>query len=97
MGHIARFKKNGNRQYYAVTWAFDPATGESTPMEIVLAREDLPGGLGRGHKRQDLKDVIFPGRIERLSDGTSVLYGGEGDRRSFAATISDPFLKYELP
>jgi hypothetical protein len=95
IGHIARYTERGTRQYYVVSWAFNPYTLESTEMEIIFAREDLPGGLYRGHKREDLKNVVFPAKLVRLKNGTAILYGGEGDRRCFASRITDPLTKYE--
>jgi Protein of unknown function (DUF1861) len=95
VGHVARFDANGNRDYCAVTFSFDPNTGIASPMEIVLTREDLPGGLARGSKRQDLENVLFPGQVIRSPDGTAVLWGGEGDKRVFGVKITDPFKKYE--
>jgi hypothetical protein len=95
LGHIARFNLSGKRQYYAVAWVFDPVTFQTSPMEIIFAREDLPGGLNRGHKRDELKNVIFPAQLQRLGNGKAILYGGEGDRRIFASLIDDPFRKFE--
>lgn len=92
LGHIACFDGQGDRHYYPMVFAFDPATGRHSDIELIAARRRfLPGEA----KRSDLVDVVFSGGLVRRPDGTAHLYAGISDAEAHRLTIADPFLKYE--
>jgi len=92
LGHAAWFDGEGNRHYYPMTFAFDPATRERTPMKIFAERADLPEGPA---KRPDLTDILFSGGLIRCSDGNADLYVGMSDTEAGVIRLPDPFLEYE--
>ncbi|WP_040949740.1 DUF1861 family protein [Gorillibacterium massiliense] len=92
LGHVACFDNTGDRHYYPMTFAFDPATRERTPMKIIAERADLPTGPA---KRPDLADVLFSGGLIRQSAGTAELYVGMSDAEAGVVRVLDPFLEYE--
>ncbi|WP_036584724.1 MTP-1 family protein [Paenibacillus darwinianus] len=92
LGHIACFDERGDRHYYPMAFAFDPATGRHSDIEVIATRRRfLPGAA----KRADLVDVVFSGGLVRRPDGTALLYAGISDAEAHRLTITDPFLKYE--
>lgn len=92
LGHIACFDEQGDRHYYPMAFAFDPATGRYSDIELIATRRRfLPGEA----KRSDLVDVVFSGGLIRRPDGTAHLYAGISDAEAHRLTIVDPFLKYE--
>lgn len=93
LGHVARFDAAGDRHYYPMAFAFDPATGRRTSMKVLLERAQLPPGAS---KRPDLADVLFSGGLVRGPDGTAALYVGAGDAEVYRVDIPDPFLEFEL-
>lgn len=92
LGHIARFDNQGGRHYYPMVFAFDPATGEYTDMEIIAERKDFMDGPS---KRPDLVDVVFSGGLIRHPDGKAELYAGISDAEAQKLSIPDPFLMFE--
>ena len=92
LGHYARFDAAGNRDYVAVSWIVNTKDNTLSDVKVVVERKDLPGGVTRGAKRDDLKNVMFPSGFRRNSDGTMDIWGGEGDQSSFQVRIRDPFL-----
>lgn len=92
LGHIAKFDAEGNRHYYPMAFAIDPATGNRSPMKILLERSRLPAGAA---KRPDLQDVLFSGGLVRLPGGKAQLYVGAGDAEVYRADIADPFSELE--
>ncbi len=96
LSHWARFAKedksgkrpNDDRDYAVAGFFYNHVRDEYTPMEILLDRHQLPGGLRRLAKRSDLKNVLYPagfetgpdGRILVDQDGRLTLWLGEGDR-----------------
>ncbi|MBI3556844.1 MAG: DUF1861 family protein [Deltaproteobacteria bacterium] len=91
LGHIARYDTAGNRNYYPMAFTYNPRTGATSAMKILLERADLPGGLTGKSKREDLKDVLFSGGLVRLPNGLAILYVGAGDAELYRVTIPDPF------
>lgn len=92
LGHIACYDNHKNRHYYPMIFAFDPATGEYSDIELIAVRgQFLPGNA----KRDDLADVVFSGGLVRHVDGSADLYAGIGDCEAQRITINDPFLKFE--
>lgn len=94
LGHVASFDEKGDRHYYPMVFAVDPATGRRSPMRVLLKRAQLPAGAS---KRPDLADVLFSGGLVRRADGTAELYVGAGDAEVYRVTIPDPFAEYEDP
>ncbi|WP_313638553.1 DUF1861 family protein [Paenibacillus sp.] len=93
LGHIASFDDAGNRHYYPMVFAINPATGEYSDIQIIAVRNQfLPGAT----KRPDLEDVVFSGGLVRQSDGTAHLYAGISDAEAQRATIPDPFAQFEI-
>ncbi|WP_068782664.1 MTP-1 family protein [Paenibacillus sp. GM2] len=92
LGHFASFDDEGNRYYYPMIFALDPATGEYSDIELIATRNKfLPGAT----KRPDLVEVVFSGGLVRKADGTADLYAGISDAEAHRLTIADPFLKFE--
>lgn len=91
IGHYARFDKAGNRDYVGVSWIVDADTRVIANPKVILERADLPGGVERGSKRSDLKNVLFPGGFRVNPDKTLSVWGGEGDKKTFHAIIENPF------
>ncbi|BBH24261.1 hypothetical protein Back11_56060 [Paenibacillus baekrokdamisoli] len=92
LGHIASFDSEGDRHYYAMTFAINPQTMEKTPMKLIARRSIFPEGPT---KRPDLVDVIFSGGLVRKEGGMAALYVGASDAAAYVAEIPDPFLEYE--
>lgn len=92
LGHVACFDDAGDRHYYPMVFALDPATGEYSDMALIAVRADfLPGEA----KRPDLADVVFSGGLMRKPDGTADLYAGISDAEAQRITMPDPFLRFE--
>lgn len=92
LGHIARFSNDlKNRFYYPMVFSFNPNTGKTSTIRIILRRAELPEGEAKG---PHLYNVIFPGGIIRDKKDCK-LYVGVGDAESYEVTIKDPFKFYE--
>lgn len=91
LGHIANFSENSQKNYYPISFCFNPSTKEISKMKILARREDLPQGES---KRPDLKNILFSGGLARQNDGTAKLYLGASDAESYEITIPDPFIDY---
>jgi len=92
LGHIACYDEAGDRHYYPMAFALDPATGRFSDIELIAVRSRfLPGAS----KRSDLADVVFSGGLIRHGDGMAELYAGISDAEAQRMTIDDPFLIYE--
>lgn len=89
IGHIAYRDQEGIRHYYATSFIYDPATHEATPIKIIATRKNFPAGEA---KTSELKDVIFPGGLERHGDGKATLYVGLSDVEAGSIEIDDPFI-----
>lgn len=92
LGHIARMDDSNIRHYYPMTFAFDPASGEHSPIKLIASRDMFPDGPA---KRPDLEDVLFSGGLVRHGDGKAILYTGVSDAEAHWIEIADPFLEYE--
>lgn len=92
LGHIACFDEHGDRHYYPMAFALDPATGSYSDMELIAVRADFVPGAA---KRTDLVDVVFSGGLVRKPDGTADLFAGISDAEAQRITIPDPFIQYE--
>lgn len=91
LGQIACFTGN-QKNYYPIVFVFDHKTHGFSNMKIIATRNELPEGKA---KIPELKNVLFPGGLIRLSDGTATLYVGAGDAEAYKITIKDPFIEYE--
>lgn len=91
LGHIARFDVRSNRHYYPIAFEIDLAHRTVSESRLLLERRDLPGGIGGASKRPDLKDVVFPGGLERRPRGRALLYLGAGDAEVHCVELPDPF------
>ena len=87
IGHIANFSKNGERNYYVISFTFDYLSNNFSNMKIIATRDELPKGES---KREDLRNVLFPGGLIR-KDGISKLYVGVSDAEAYEILIKDPF------
>lgn len=87
IGHIARHGEGG-REYYAMAFVFDPTFGETSELKIIADRSAFPQTEA---KRSDLREVIFPGGIQRKLGGCAVLFCGISDVCAGALQVSDPF------
>lgn len=92
LGHIACMEDNNIRHYYPMTFGFDPATRQSTPIKLLAERSMFPDGPA---KRPDLQDVLFSGGMIRMEDGKARMYTGVSDAEAHVLIIDDPFLEYE--
>lgn len=92
LGHVARYDEMGRRQYYAMTFVFDPVNFKFSDPLIIAERSNFPEGPS---KRDDLVDVVFSGGLIRHQDGTAELYAGVSDAEAHKVRIKDPFLEYE--
>lgn len=96
LGHIAHFGKIPNnpeisvKNYYAMSFIFDPATRETSNYKIVCTAEDFDPPVIP--KKSDLGSVVFSGGLVRNGDKTAILYCGIGDIKAGAKLIKDPFL-----
>lgn len=88
LGHAAFVSKMSEKNYYPMAFQLNPITKEVSGLRIIARRADLPEGES---KNQDLKNVIFPGGLVRLDNGTAKLYAGVGDVEAYEITIKDPF------
>ncbi|MCS2156326.1 DUF1861 family protein [Scandinavium sp. H11S7] len=87
LGHVASFDACGNRHYYAASFCLNVISGQATPLRIICSRDDLQPGES---KRDDLRDVIFPGGLYR--DGQRhLLFCGASDCEVHWREIADPF------
>ncbi|WP_445667131.1 MTP-1 family protein [Paenibacillus sp. FSL E2-8871] len=92
LGHIASFDDSGDRHYYPMVFAIDPATGEYSDIQLIAVRNQFLPGVA---KRPDLEDVVFSGGLVRHEDGTANIYAGISDAEAQRATIPDPFAQFE--
>lgn len=103
LGHIARYsnnteddkkdnKKKLHKNYYPITFMFNPKTNIFTGMKIIVTRDYLPPGRS---KAETLRNVLFAGGLVRCDDGTAIMYTGVGDAESYEIKMIDPFLEYE--
>lgn len=89
LAHVACFDVSGNRHYYAAAFRFNVMTRQATPLRIISSRDDLQPGES---KRDDLRDVIFPGGLIR--DGQRhLLFCGANDCEVHWRELADPFLR----
>jgi hypothetical protein len=98
LGHIAGFgserfiKEDGTTQarkeYYPMSFIFDPVTRKSRNIQIVATTKDFPDVTP---KKPDLGAIIYSGGLVNLNHGSVRLYVGIGDCKSGRKIIKDPF------
>lgn len=94
IGHIAcmeedpDYPQHGIKNYYAISFIFNPETKEFSSLKIIATAEDFPEIEG---KKEDIGSVIFSGGIERQGGGQAIFYGGVKDMKSGYLPIQDPF------
>jgi len=88
LGHIACFDDRGHRNYFALTFRFDPDTLTYTDVQVIAERNNFLKGPA---KREDLVNVVFPGGLVRMEGGKAYLYAGVSDVGAQRLLIPDPF------
>lgn len=98
LGHIAGFgdksyiaangKKEFKKDYYPITFIFDPKDKSVSNVQIIATAKQFPQ-VDAG--KDDLGSVIYSGGLMRLGDGTAWLYVGLGDSKAGRIKIKDPF------
>ncbi|PTQ57847.1 MAG: hypothetical protein BSOLF_0709 [Candidatus Carbobacillus altaicus] len=90
LGHIACFDERGHRNYFALTFRFDPDTFTYTDVQVIAERSNFLKGPA---KREDLVNVVFPGGLVRMEGGQAYLYAGVSDVGAQRLLIPDPFAR----
>lgn len=88
LGHVAEFEADEGKRYSAMTFVFDPASRRSTPMCVIVTREDFPETQA---KKKDLKHVVFPGGIVLKEGGLADIYVGLSDTSVGVIRLSNPW------
>ena len=89
LGHIAGFGENSaKKNYYPMTFIFDPQTKSASSVRIIAAAEQFPPVVV---KKSDLGSICYSGGLVRYSDGNCWLYTGIGDVKVGRILIKDPF------
>lgn len=88
LGHVAVGEEGGPQEYAGAWWTIDPATSTATTPSIIAMRADFPPAPP---KRADLIDVVFPGSMELLPDGTARLFCGLSDASIGSVVLPSPF------
>jgi hypothetical protein len=93
LGHVCYFDDMMKRHYYSMTFSFNLETREVSPIKIIATRKNFKEG---DCKREDIRDVIFSGGINRLQNGKMAeFFVGVSDVEGHKILIEDPFLEYE--
>lgn len=90
IGHVGTVDDDGTKHYRAMSFVFDPASGNFSQLSIIAERSNFPLGPD---KRPDLKDVVFAGGMVRHLNGMATLYAGLSDVEAGYIVITDPFFK----
>lgn len=88
LGHIAHYAENKQKNYYAMTFVFDPKTKKAGPIEIIASAEDVEFKIGR--KKESLGNIIFSGGLH-LNGEKAKLYAGINDVQAVCIDIANPF------
>lgn len=99
LGHIAGFgektyiaangEKEAKKDYYPITFIFDPEDKFVSDVQIIATAEQFPPVEV---KKDDLGSVFYPCGLVGLGNGYAWLYGGIGDRKAVRILIKDPRL-----
>ena len=89
LGHIAGFaQKSSKKNYYPMTFIFDPQTKLVSNVQIIATAEQFPPVMV---KKSDLGSICYSGGLVRLDNGNAWLYVGVGDSKAGRILIKDPF------
>lgn len=89
LGHIAGFNGDGKKDYYPITFVFDPKTKSLNHVQIIATAAQFPAVEA---KKGDLGSILFSGGLVRSEDGYAWLYVGIGDSKGGRIRIKDPFV-----
>ena len=89
LGHIAGFGKDSTKKnYYPITFIFDPQTKSVSNVQIIATAEQFPPVAV---KKGDLGSICYSGGLVKLGNGDSWLYAGLGDSKVARIIIKNPF------
>lgn len=95
LGHIARFNEKGDKEYYVMTFEFDPQAKKVSNKKIVATRENFPKGktkMNENNKNDDfLNNIVYPGGMIVKPDNIAELYVGLSDAEAGKISIEYPF------
>lgn len=90
LGHIAGFNGDGKKDYYPITFVFDPETKSVSHIQIIAIAAQFPPVEA---KKGDLGSILFSGGLVRSDEeGYSWLYVGIGDSKGGRIRIEDPLI-----
>lgn len=78
LGHIAGFGDDGKKDYYPITFVFDPRARSVSHVQIIATAAQFPQVEA---KKGDLGSILFSGGLVRSGEETSWLYVGIGDSK----------------
>ena len=85
LGHIASLDEEKKKHYYPIVFSFDLASKQISGMKIIATAEDFGDGEA---KREDLKDVMFPGGLRKEGEKI-MLYAGIKDVEAGRIEVAD--------
>ncbi len=88
LGHIAGFNGDGKKDYYPITFVFNPETKSVSHVQIIATAAQFPAVEA---KKGDLGSILFSGGLVRSGEGHCWLYVGIGDSKGGRIRIKDPF------
>ncbi len=97
IGHIARINPAGEKEYYAISWEFNPGDKQFKQVKIITTRDNFSPGkskvieYGDDRSTNYLKHIIFPGGIDIKSNNEVDLYVGLSDCEEGKIRIAYPF------
>lgn len=97
LGHIAKFNSTGEKEYYAMTFEFDPQSKKASNKKIIATRNSFPAGKSKimeyKKKKSDdyLTNIVFSGGMTIEEDNTTELYAGLSDSEEGKIEIDYPF------
>lgn len=89
LGHIAGFNGDGKKDYYPITFVFDPETKAVSHVQIIATAVQFPSVEA---KKGDLGSILFSGGLVRSDEAHCWVYVGIGDSKGGRIRIEDPFL-----
>jgi len=87
VGHIAE-EINGKKNYYGMSFIFDPDTRSFSNLKIIATAFDCPPVQV---KKPDLGSILYPGGLKTEEEGI-FLYAGVGDTKAVRLKIKNPFV-----
>lgn len=89
IGHIAKYSKGKIKHYYAISFIFDYKSNEYSKLKIIAKSDDFDDTEA---KREDLRDVVFPGGVSDYFAKKIKLFVGIGDAQAQIIEIDNPFI-----